>query len=110
MLSWTVEITEAADREIRDLPPDLQGRFFHISEMLEELGPQRVGMPHVRSIGQELWEMRMSGRDGIARAIYFLAARGRRLIVVRVFVKKSRKTPRREIELASRRMKEVRNG
>lgn len=106
---WTVEISEAAEREIRDLPPDLQGRFLHISEMLEELGPQRVGMPHVRSLGQELWEMRMSGRDGIARAIYF-ATSGRRLVVVRVFVKKSRKTPRREIELASRRMKEVRNG
>jgi phage-related protein len=109
MPSWTVEISEAAEREIRDLPPDLQGRFLHISEMLKELGPQRVGMPHVRSLGQELWEMRMSGRDGIARAIYF-ATRGRRLVVVRVFVKKSRKTPRREIELASRRMKEVRNG
>ena len=109
MPSWTVEISEAAEREIRDLPPDLQGRFLHISEMLEELGPQRVGMPHVRSLGQKLWEMRMSGRDGIARAIYFVAT-GRRLVVVRVFLKKSKKTPQREIELASRRMKEVRNG
>ena len=109
MPSWTVEISEAAEREIRDLPPDLQGRFLHISEMLEELGPQRVGMPHVRSLGQKLWEMRMSGRDGIARAIYFVAT-GRRLVVVRVFVKKSRKTPQREIELASQRMKGVQNG
>ena len=109
MPSWTVEISEAAEREIRDLPPDLQGRFLHISEMLEELGPQRVGMPHVRSLGQKLWEMRMSGRDGIARAIYFVAT-GRRLVVVRVFLKKSRKTPQREIELASQRMKGVQNG
>lgn len=51
----------------------------------------------------------MSGRDGIARPIYFVAD-GRRIIVVRVFVKKSAKTPRREIDLALRRMKEFQDG
>ncbi len=47
----------------------------------------------------------MKGRDGIARVIYF-AASGRRLIVVRAFAKKTERTPRREIELALRRMRE----
>ena len=47
----------------------------------------------------------MAGQNRIARALYF-AASGRRLVVVRVFVKKSQKTPRREIALAERRMKE----
>ena len=72
--------------------------------MLEAFGPGRLGMPHVRPLGCKLWEMRLKGRDEIGRAIYFAAA-GRRLVVVRVFVKKSAKTPRREIELALRRMK-----
>lgn len=99
----------AAESEIRDLPPDLQSRFLHIAEMLEELGPQNLGMPHVRSLGQKLWEMRMNGRDGIARAIYFMAS-DRRLIVVRAFVKKSEKTPQREIRLALQRMKEAEDG
>lgn len=53
-----------------------------------------------------LWEMRMRGRDGIARAVY-VTAMGRRVVVVRVFVKKTQKTPRREIELALRRATEV---
>lgn len=109
MPSWTVETGEAAEQEIRDLPPDLQSRFLHVSGMLEQFGPQKVGMPHVRPLEQKLWEMRMKGRDGIARAIYFVAT-GRRLVVVRVFVKKSQKTPRREIDLALRRMKEVQDG
>jgi phage-related protein len=74
--------------------------------MLEEFGPQKLGMPHVRFLERGLWEMRMKGRDGIARAIYF-PAEDRRLVVVRAFVKKSEKTPRREIDLALRRMKEV---
>lgn len=50
--------------------------------------------------------MRLSGRDGIARAIYVTAA-GKRVIVVRVFVKKTEKTPRHELELAQKRAKEI---
>jgi phage-related protein len=48
----------------------------------------------------------MRGRDGIARALYVTAV-GRRIVVVRVFAKKTEKTPRREIELALRRAREV---
>jgi len=48
----------------------------------------------------------MKGRDGIARAIYVTAA-GRRIVVLRVFAKKTERTPRREIELALRRAWEV---
>ena len=60
--------------------------------------------PHVKHLEDKLWELRMTGRDGIARAIYF-TAQERRLIVVRAFVKKTQKTPRREIEIARRRMR-----
>lgn len=63
-------------------------------------------MPHVRPLGNKLYEMRMRGRDGIARAIY-IAASGGRLVVVRAFIKKSRKTPQREIELALERAREI---
>jgi phage-related protein len=105
MARWTVEVTPAAERELKDLPEDLQGRFLHVAEMLADLGPFDVGMPHARSLGNKLWEMRLKGRDHIARAIYFTAS-GRRLVVVRAFVKKSRKTPRREIHRAERRIKE----
>ena len=103
---WSVEVIEAAESELAELPDDMQARYLHVAEMLEELGPQRVGLPHVRPLEDKLWEMRLTGRDGVARAIYF-AATGRRLLVVRVFVKKTQSTPRREIELARRRMKDA---
>jgi phage-related protein len=109
MVRWTVEVIPAAERELKALPDDLQGRFLHVAGMLEEFGPQRVGLPHIRPLEGKLWEMRLAGRNSIARAIYFTAA-GRRLIVVRLFVKKSQKTPRREIALAARRMKEQDHG
>jgi phage-related protein len=105
MTRWTVEVIPAAEREIDALPDDLQGKFLHVAGLLQEFGPARVGLPHVRPLGGKLWEMRMAGQNRIARALYF-AASGRRLVVVRVFVKKTRKTPRREIALAERRMEQ----
>jgi phage-related protein len=50
--------------------------------------------------------MRMKGRDGTSRALYVTAV-GRRVVVVRVFIKKTATTPIREIELAMKRAKEV---
>ncbi|MGH6913494.1 MAG: type II toxin-antitoxin system RelE/ParE family toxin [Geminicoccales bacterium] len=105
MARWTVEVIPAAERELKALSDDLQARFLHVAGMLEALGPVQVGMPHVRSLGGKLWEMRLAGRDTIGRAIYF-AASGRRLVVVRLFVKKTQRSPRREIALAERRLRE----
>ena len=48
----------------------------------------------------------MKGRDGISRALY-VAVVGRRVVVVRAFIKKTQKTPSREIELALNRAKEI---
>lgn len=48
----------------------------------------------------------MKGRDGIARSLY-VTATGRRVVVLRTFAKKTQKTPRREIELALERAKEL---
>jgi phage-related protein len=48
----------------------------------------------------------MQGSDGISRPLY-VAATGRRVVIVRVFVKRTRKTPSREIDLAMSRAKEV---
>lgn len=71
--------------------------------MLEDFGPHRVGLPHVRPLESKLWEMRMQGRDGIARAVY-VAATGRKLLVLHVFVKKTQATPRSAIETALKRL------
>ncbi|RQS17581.1 type II toxin-antitoxin system RelE/ParE family toxin [Burkholderia sp. Bp8998] len=83
----------------------MRARFLHIAEMLTEFGLQRVGMPHVRALTGKLWEIRLTGRDGIARAIY-VARTGQRLLVLHVFAKKTRRTPRRAIEMVYARMKE----
>ena len=62
--------------------------------------------PYVKHLEGPLWEMRMKGKDGIARAAY-VTATGKRVVVIHVFEKKTQRTPRRQIEIALRRAKEV---
>ena len=105
-MHWTVTVIPEAEAELLALPADMQTRFLHIAELLESFGPQKVGMPHIRPLEGKLWEMRMKGRDGIARAVY-AAVQGRTLLVLHVFVKKTQQTPRAAIDTARKRLESV---
>src|SRR5271165_1911616 len=107
-MPWTVETLSATvDSEVEALPEDMRARLARIATLIEEKGLEHMGEPHVRHVEGRLWEMRLKGRSGISRALYVTAV-GRRVIIVRVFVKKTEKTPRSEIELALFRAKSVR--
>lgn len=107
-MAWVVETLNATvDDEIAALPEDMRARLTRVSAFIEAVGLERVGEPHVKHIRGPLWEMRLTGRDGISRALYVTAA-GKKVVIVRVFVKKTQKTPRQEIELALARAKTVR--
>ncbi len=107
MTQWHVEIlNETVAAEILALPADMQARFVRIGERITAAGLDSLGEPHVKHLTGKLWEMRLTGRDGIARAPY-VAAVGRRVVVLRAFVKKTQKTPHGEIELALRRAQEI---
>lgn len=103
---WQVKLLQAAENELLALPADIRARFLHIAELLAEFGPQQVGMPHVRPLEGKLWEIRMTGRDGIARAIYAARA-GRMLTVLHVFSKKTQKTPRKAMDIAHERLRRL---
>jgi len=104
---WVVEtLNEAVDAEVESLPSDQKAKFFWISKLIQTHGLERVREPYVKYLEGSIWEMRMKARSGISRALY-VSAVGRRVVVVRVFVKKTPKTPRREIKLALERAKEV---
>lgn len=104
---WTVGyLDETARAEIVALPKDMRAKFEHIVKMIESFGLERMREPYVKHLEGPLWEMRLTGRDGIARSLY-ITATGRRVVVLRTFQKKTKKTPRSEIELALRRAKEL---
>ena len=94
MARWSVEtLNDTVDRELGALPAAMRAL-------------ERVREPYVKHLQGPLWEMRMTGRDGTSRALY-VTIRNRRAIVVRVFIKKTRKTPRSEVRLALQRAREV---
>lgn len=102
---WEVTTLNAVvDAELEALPADMRARLVRISELIEAVGLPRVGMPYVRPVQPPLWEIRLSGRDGIARALY-VTARAKRLVILRAFIKKTQATPLHEIRLALQRAK-----
>ena len=92
--------------ELSALPADVRARFSRIIGLIEVHGLERVREPHVKHLRGRIWEMRMSGRDGIARALYVTTS-GKRVVVVHVFEKKTQRTPGREIDIAEQRSKEI---
>ena len=87
-------------------PLDIRASFQRIVELIRCHGLECVREPYVKHLEGPLWEMRMKGRGGIARAVYVTAV-GKRVVVVHVFAKKTQKTPRREIITALKRAREV---
>ncbi len=104
---WSfVFVNAEAKAELDALSVDLRASFERMVKLVQAFGLEQVHEPYIKHIEGGIWEMRLRGRDRIARALY-LTARGRRVVILRVFVKKTQKTPRREIELARRRAREV---
>jgi phage-related protein len=106
-MTWAVGFLNGEIKALFDaLPSDIRVSFQRISGLIEVHGLERVHEPYVKHLEGPLWEMRMKGRSGIARACYVTAV-GKRVVVVHVFVKKTQRTPRREILIALKRAKEI---
>lgn len=106
-MNWTVELLdETVQAELDAFPVDIRARFERIVRLIQSHGLEKVHEPYVKHLEGRLWEIRMKGKDSIARALY-VTAMVRRVVVVRVFAKKTQKTPRSEIDLALNRAKEV---
>jgi len=99
-------LNEELKASLDAFPPDVRASFQRIVELIQAHGLERVREPYVKHLEGPLWEMRMKGRSGIARAIYVTAV-GKRVVVVHVFQKKTQKTPRREVITALKRAQEV---
>ena len=66
-----------------------------------------VGMPLARKLSDNLWELRSRLRTGIARTLFTMHAK--KLVLLHGFVKKSQKTPTKELTIAKRRLNKLRS-
>ena len=105
-MSWTIEyFSEGVRLEINALPISIRASYTHLTELLEEFGLD-LRMPHSRAMGGGLFELRPKGKEGIARVFYCTQV-GKRIIVLHSFIKKTKETPKRELEIARKRQREV---
>jgi phage-related protein len=104
---WIVETLNAAvDGEIRALPRDLRARLSQVSTLIESAGLTNLPPNYVKHLEGKLWELRLKGKSGIARVIY-VTVTGKRVVIVRAFVKKTQKTLLKELDVARERAKEL---
>ncbi len=104
---WVIEtLNSTVDEEIENLPDDLKPHFSRMVELIAAKGLERTGMPHVRHLRGHIWEIRFHGRGSIGRALYATII-GKKIVILRVFVKKSQRTPPREIALAFKRLESL---
>jgi phage-related protein len=89
------------------LPKKLLARYFHLDDVMEECGPE-FGMLYTRSMGDGLFELRIKAQEGIARVFYGVLV-GKKIIILHCFIKKTQKTPSKELKIAKNRLKEVLN-
>lgn len=94
--------------EIEAWPVDIFADYLRLVALVEEYGPM-LRLPHSRAMGGGLFELRPRGRSGIGRAFYCFMI-GRKVVVLHGFIKKSQKTPERDLQIARNRAKQVRDG
>lgn len=104
-MSWAINFYDGVDDVIYDMPPKIQARMLRLLELMEEHGAN-LGSPHTAPMGGGIFEIRAKAKEGIGRAL-FCYTKGEHIYILHAFVKKTQKTPKKELDLAIVRMKEV---
>jgi len=104
-MSWEIDFYDGVEDQILDMPPKIQARLLKLLELIEKHGAN-LGPPHTESMGNGLFEIRAKAKEGIGRGL-FCYLKGKHIVVLYAFVKKSQKTPKNELEIARSRQREV---
>ncbi|MFH1131208.1 MAG: type II toxin-antitoxin system RelE/ParE family toxin [Pseudomonadota bacterium] len=107
-MNWTITYySDSVQEEILAMPAGFLGRYLRYSDRIEVYGPD-LGMPHTRAMGEGLFELRLKAAEGIARVFYCTIV-GKKIVMLHQYIKKTDKTPSRELTTARRRMKEIKD-
>ncbi len=105
-MTWKVTFySDKVESQTLKFPAGILANFLHIAEMIEKLGPN-LGKPYVGRLDSGLYEIRSKGKEGIDRSAYCVV-KGKEVVILHSFIKKSQKTSKKDLDLAKKRMKEV---
>ena len=104
-MSWKITFyNEKVEEQTLRFPAGILAHLVHILELIEEFGPN-LGKPYTAPMGKGLFEIRAKGKEGIGRSL-FCTVRGKEVVVLHSFVKKTQRTPKKDLDLARKRMKD----
>lgn len=107
MSKWSISYFNArVKREVEAWPTSIYVDYLRLAQLIEKYGID-LRMPHSRALGEGLFELRFGGRDGIGRALYCFVS-NKEVVILHGFVKKTQKTPAKDIAIARARVREVR--
>ncbi len=86
-------------------PKKLLAKYLRITDLMIDAGAN-LGMPFTKAMGNGLFEIRVKAQEGIGRVFYCTVVK-QEIIVLHSFIKKTQKTPLKELEIAKKRMLEV---
>lgn len=105
-MNWTVSYyNKAVYKSIMAWPQKICGNYLRIVDLMEQFGPN-LGMPFTRAMGDGLFEIRTKGQEGIGR-VFFCYKKGKNIVILHGFIKKTNNTPQKELVIARKRMAEV---
>ncbi len=105
-MDWEIEYINAKVAEnILNFPDGILARYLRLTDLIVEFGPN-LGLPHTKRIEKGLFELRIKGKEGVAR-VFFCNKSGRKIVILHSYLKKTNKIPKKELKIAQRRLKEV---
>lgn len=106
MQVWSVEfLDETVEAEFESFPAEVRAKTVQIINLIREFGLHNVGMPYTRPVQDKVWEIRaLQGRS------LYITASGKKILILRCFIKKSNKLPQKELKIAQKRAREVQDG
>lgn len=105
-MTWRIRYhTEAVESFVLALPDGLLARYLRLADMMLIFGAN-LGMPHTRALHDGLFELRIKDSEGIAR-VFYCTVSNQTIVMLHGFIKKSEKTPHKELKLARERLAEV---
>ncbi len=108
LMKWAAEYyRDAVGKEpvaefINSLPEGARARIFRLVKLLKDYGVL-LNEPYTKQVKGKIRELRIKDNRGAIRILYFTYT-GRRFILLHGFIKKTDKTPIRDIEIAEKRM------
>jgi len=107
-MTWTIKYyNDKVQKDVLSLPNKLRARYFKLAELMREHGAN-LGGTQTSYLRDGLSELRLRGQEGIARVMYCTVINNK-IVMLHCFVKKSQKTPKKDLDIALKRLKEVKN-